>query len=128
MLIAYVNRLPGLLRSSDSSRAEFALVGRFMEFLEDYILAHFQEEETCMHRFRCPAHQDAKLGHREFLALLRRFQRRFTIEGLAAPLVEELHAACVAWIKRHILRLELQLKYYQTEPLTEEEDYELDFG
>jgi hemerythrin len=114
MLIAYVNRLEGLAENTNPSPEEVALFLRFIEFLEDYLVSHFREEEECMFRFRCPAHQDNKRAHTEFLDFFRGFKLRFLDEGYRPEVVRELFAACVAWIQRHILRIDVQLRPCQT--------------
>lgn len=114
MLISYVNRLEGLSANTNPTREEVELFLRFLEFLEDYIMAHFRDEEDCMYRFRCPAHFDNKRAHSEFLDFFRGFKLRFEIEGYRPEVVKELFEACVAWIQRHILRVDVQLRSCQT--------------
>jgi hemerythrin len=114
MLIAYINRLEELSGNSHASNYEIELFSRFIEFLENYILTHFAEEEDCMFRFRCPAHKDNRIAHTEFLDFFRGFKLRIEIEGYSPEVVRELYAACVAWILRHILRIDVQLRPCQT--------------
>ena len=114
MLISYINRLEEMSGNSNPSRGDIELFSRFVQFLEDYILMHFGEEEECMVRFRCPAHKDNKRAHTEFLDFFQGFKLRFGIEGYSAEVVKELFEACVAWIQRHILRIDVQLKPCQT--------------
>lgn len=116
MLISYVNRLEVLSQNPNPSREDVELVFRFLEFLETYILTHFKDEEDCMFRFRCPAHQENKQAHSEFLDFFRHMKRRLETEGCRPELVKELYEACVAWIRRHILRIDTQLKRCQTLP------------
>ncbi len=120
MLIAYVNRLETLAENTQPSPEEVGLFLRFIEFLEDYVAEHFREEEECMHRFRCPAHQDNQRAHTEFLHFFRGFKLRFGIEGYRPEVVRELFDACVAWIERHILRIDVQLRPCQTPIFGEE--------
>jgi hemerythrin len=114
MLIAYVNRLEELSASSNPSNYEEELFNRFMDFLEDYITTHFRDEEGCMLRFRCAAHKDNMIAHTEFLDFFRGFKRRLQINGYSTEVVRELYAACVAWIREHILRIDVQLKPCRT--------------
>ena len=114
MLIAYINRLEELSGNSHPSHDEVELFARFLEFLENYIVTHFTEEEGCMFRFRCPAHKDNLVAHSEFLDFFRGFKLRLEIEGYSSEAVRELYAACVAWIIRHILRIDVQLRSCQT--------------
>jgi hemerythrin len=114
MLISYINRLEDMSGNTNPSQEDIALFLRFMEFLENYLITHFREEEDCMFRFRCPAHKDNKIAHTEFLDFFQGFKRRFGIEGYRPEVVRELFEACVAWIQRHILKIDVQLKPCQT--------------
>lgn len=116
MLIAYVNRLHGLWQNTNPSREEVELFVRFTDFLEDYVLLHFREEEDYLLRFQSPAHDGAKMAHRKFLSAFRGFKLRLGIQGYRAELVQELLEACVVLIQQHILRTELQLQPGQTQP------------
>lgn len=114
MLISYINRLESLSASVNRSQEEIMLFLRFMEFLESYIVTHFREEEDCMFRYRCPAHKDNKIAHSEFLDFFTGFKLRLQIEGYGPEVVRELYEACVAWIQRHILRIDVLLRPCQT--------------
>ena len=115
MLIGYINQLKGLSNSTNPSREEVELFFRFVEFLESYLLTHFREEEECMLRFRCPAHQENKKAHREFLDYFGQFKLQLEIEGYRPEEAKKLHEYCRAWIQRHILRIDVQLKPCQIE-------------
>lgn len=114
MLISYINRLEELSGKANDAREEVELFVRFLEFLEDYILTHFREEENCMYRYRCPAHFDNKKAHTEFLDFFRGLKRRFGLEGYQPDLARELVVGCMAWVQRHILRIDVQLRPCQT--------------
>jgi len=110
MLISYINRLEEFGRLRNPSPEELDLFLRVLEFLETYALTHFKDEEECMARFRCPAYRENKQAHSEFLDFFRGFSRRLKLEGCQPELVQELYLACVVWIQRHILRIDVQLK------------------
>ena len=110
MLITYFNSLSEVSRSTNLSPEEIGLLLRFIEFLEDYMIMHFKAEENCMNRFRCPAYHDNKRAHTEFLDFFRSFKLRLDSLGCRPELVKELQVSCNAWIKHHILRIDVQLK------------------
>jgi len=114
MLIGYINRLEELSRSRNPIKDEVELFFRFVDFLENYMTNHFAEEESCMLRFRCAAHKENAMAHAEFLIFFKVFKRQLEIEGYRSESVRELYEACVAWIQRHILRIDVQLKPCQT--------------
>ncbi len=114
MLISYINRLEEMAGNPSPNQEEIELVLRFMEFLENYIMTHFREEEDCMFRFRCPAHQQNQMAHREFLGFFTGTKLRFEVEGYSVEAAQELFEACVAWIQRHILKIDVQMRPCQT--------------
>jgi hemerythrin len=125
MLISYVNRLEELSASRHPSKDEIELFFHFMDFLEGYITTHFSEEEGCMFRFRCAAHKENMIAHTEFLDFFRGFKLRLETQGYNPAVVREMYAACIAWILRHILRVDVQLSacqipFYEHEELAAE--------
>lgn len=90
--------------------------GEFLRSLEMYSRIHFGAEETCMHRFQCPAAAANLDGHRAFRDLLADSQGRLLAEGYrrgdALLLAEELRT----WLVEHIGRIDVQLR-----PLVEPE-------
>jgi hemerythrin-like metal-binding protein len=111
MLISYVGRLEALAQTVNPTPEDVHLFVRSIEFLETYALTHFQQEENCMRRARCPAHRDNLQAHSEFLDFLNQFKRQVELEGWRSDLVRELHTSCTAWVVRHILRIDTWLKY-----------------
>ena len=110
MLISYINRLEGMSRNTNPNRQEVEFFLQLVGFMETYIDVHFKQEEKCMESYRCPAHQQNKAAHREFLIFFRKFKRHFETEGFRPEVLLELHKSCSAWIQEHILRIDVQLK------------------
>jgi hemerythrin len=122
-LIGYINRLEAMSQRTSFTREEFEYFLRFVEFLENYILVHFQCEEDCMNRFRCPAHQENLHSHKEFLDFYRAFVPRLKSKGCGPEAIREIYDYCSNWIRRHILRIDVQLKPCQT-PIVEPDEPE----
>jgi hemerythrin len=116
MLITYINRLEPFTRVTNPTREELDMFMRVVAFLENYALTHFRDEEACMQRFKCPAYRDNRQAHSEFLDFYRGFIRRLQSDGCRPALVQELYDACVIWIQRHILRLDVQLRAFVAAP------------
>jgi hemerythrin len=128
MLISYINRLEVMSQRTGLTREDFEYFLHFVEFLEDYTLTHFNHEEKCMLRYRCPAHQDNVQAHKDFLDFYRGFGRRLGEKGCGPEVIRELYDFCSKWIRQHILKIDVQLKPCQV-PVdgTPEEPEELDF-
>ncbi len=109
-LIGYVNRLEEMSYTTNPDRHEAEFLLDLVAFVEDYTRVHFSHEENCMARHRCPAYAENKAAHHDFLDFFRKFKRRFEVEGCRREVLQELHDACSAWIRGHILRIDVQLK------------------
>ena len=110
MLIDYINRLEGMSRSSNPSRAEVEFCVQLLGFMETYIAVHFTHEEGCMVSHKCPVSHENKKAHHDFLRFFRQFKARFDAEGCRPEILEQLHQTCGAWIQQHILRIDVQLR------------------
>jgi len=110
MLVTYINRLEGLLKTTNPNRQDCEFIISLVDFMESYVNSHFSFEEQCMERYRCPAHQKNKLAHHEFLQFFRHFKERYAAEGFRQEILTELHQNTHDWIVGHILQIDMQLK------------------
>jgi hemerythrin len=110
LLVGYINQLEGMSHVTNPDRHEAEFLLNLVDFVENYTLVHFQHEEGCMARHHCPAHAENQAAHAEFLQFFRQFKLRFESEGCRAELLQQLHDYCCAWVRSHILRIDLQLK------------------
>jgi hemerythrin len=107
VLFNNINRLEDLLSSRDIDPAE---ADYLLGFLEQYAEQHFETEETCMVRHRCPAYGKNKEGHAQFRSALGHFKNEYTALGPTRELVQRLHETLVFWINSHILQIDMQLR------------------
>jgi hemerythrin len=110
MLVSYINRLEGMSHNTNPNRQEVEFFVQLVGFMETYIDVHFKQEEECMNRYKCPAHQENKEAHRQFLVIFRKFKRHFEADGIRPAVLLELHEAGSAWIQQHILQIDMRLK------------------
>ncbi len=123
MLIGYFNRLEELSQIKHPTPEDVEQFNRFLDFLEDYIVMHFRDEEQCMHRHLCPAHVENRLAHQAFWELFMRMKKKLDAEGFKEEVVQELHRFCKNWIQQHILHIDVQIKpCLEPKPATDEED------
>jgi len=107
VLFDHINRLGTILEKTEIERHE---ADYLLTFLEDYAVLHFKGEETCMARFRCPAHQRNKEDHALFLNILRFCRGQYEVATKPKAVLERLHESMVWWINHHILNVDVQLK------------------
>ena len=107
VLFDNINRLGKLLGKEEIEQAEADSV---LDFLQQYVVQHFQHEENCMARFHCPAHAKNKEQHIQLLNALMHFNEDYATAGLMKDKLQRLHMTLVWWINSHILKVDIQLK------------------
>jgi hemerythrin len=107
VLFANINRLEEALTNREINRVE---ADYLLDFLDKYAEQHFKGEETCMARFRCPAHAKNKEEHARFLDFLRFARGEYAVTTAPRNVLEGLHESMVSWIKKHILTVDIQLR------------------
>jgi len=107
MLFNNINLLEQLLAREVFERAE---ANYLLHFLERYAAQHFNGEETCMARYRCPVHAKNKEEHANFLNTLRTAKAEFETSDAPRQVLERLHESMVWWIHNHILKVDIQLR------------------
>jgi hemerythrin len=107
VLFDHINRLGKLLEQATIEGSE---MDNLLIFLEDYARQHFNSEETCMARFRCPAYARNKEDHGLFLNVLKFYKGEYEVTSRPKEMLERLHESMVWWINQHILKVDIQLK------------------
>ncbi|MGB7768001.1 MAG: bacteriohemerythrin [Verrucomicrobiia bacterium] len=110
MLINNINHLESMLTETNPSREECEFLVHLVDFLESYAGTHFQFEEHCMEKHRCPAHAQNKQAHEKFLKFIHQFKERYEREGLRLDVLRSLHQFLSSWIEEHILQVDTQLR------------------
>lgn len=109
-LINHVNHLEELLTTTNPTREECEFVIQLLDFLVNYAQTHFEAEEQCMARYRCPAHEKNKQAHEQFRMFSHQFKERYQAEGFRRETILCLHSTVSRWIEEHIRRVDAQLK------------------
>ncbi len=107
VLFDNINRLGKLLDKADIERAE---ADYLLNFLENYAEQHFNGEETCMVRYRCPAHARNKVEHAQFKTILGFAIGQYEVATAPKEVLRRLHESMVWWIHNHILKVDIQLR------------------
>ena len=109
-MIAYVNRLELMALNQSLNRLDVAYLNHFLEFLEEFARHHFHHEEKCMVKYQCPAYEECRRTHEDFVTFQDRFRQRLKTEVLRPAMIRELSDFCNLWIQNHFVKVDLQLK------------------
>jgi hemerythrin len=85
-------------------------IQKVLKILKFYAGWHFNKEEECMTRFRCPAGAQNKAAHAAFILKLDQYEAEFErTPDASTDLALKIHAELLDWIEKHILVVDSQL-------------------
>ncbi len=93
-----------------------AIYSTALEILRQYCHGHFDFEEQCMNRYRCPAAEKNKKAHEYFLETLSGFQQRYAANGFDDTEAWRLVDTVDKWLDNHICHIDVHLKRCVTRP------------
>jgi len=108
------NRLDQLLTSLDGAKSNDEVI-KTLDFLEEYVVKHFNEEEEIQIKTNYPLHNIQHTQHEEFKNDLKEFRNTFETQGTSIELATNLHEKLVTWFKEHIMNLDKDLGDYLNE-------------
>jgi len=104
-LIRQLNALHGAM-SRGEGREE---ITKILDFLGDYVVRHFADEEREMARLACPAAAENKRAHAQFIAMFKDLRGRHEATGASTTLLLKINEALSAWLVEHIKKIDTQL-------------------
>jgi hemerythrin len=85
-------------------------LSKTLEFLGEYVQKHFQDEEKCFDKFKCPFAGENKRAHQEFLATFTKLKADFDEQGPTLPLIIRVENEIGGWYLRHVKGVDCKLK------------------
>ena len=73
-----------------------------IDFLLQYTIRHFADEEALQREYGCPDHMHHKNEHKAFTAIVNALARRFSESGSSAQLSADVNKIVVKWLVHHI--------------------------
>lgn len=98
-LFARINRL---LAAQKDGRAGLEEMGRIVQYLTDYVVFHFGNEEKLMDRYGYSSSSGHKAQHAQFVRVFQRLKDRIFAEGFTPALQQETRDLVVDWLLNHI--------------------------
>jgi hemerythrin len=104
-LINFVNQFFSSIENEKSS----ADIINALNFLEEYVIKHFTEEEEIQKSTNYPLLDIQQMQHENFKKDLKEFRKIFETHGVSTVLALNIHQNLVDWIKNHIMNLDKDL-------------------
>ena len=95
-------RINSLLSAFDKGNAAREEVAKIVQYLTDYVVFHFGNEEKYMAKYAYSSMSAHKAQHEQFVKNFLKLKDRLLLEGISAPLAEETKELCVDWLINHI--------------------------
>jgi hemerythrin len=84
--------------------------GEVLDFLQFYAVWHFQEEEKEMERFQCPAAEENKRAHAEFIRIFNQFYTQWQTGIMTSELAVSSYEQLEKWLVDHVMGIDTQLR------------------
>ncbi len=84
-------------------------VMRILDFLEEYVYKHFNDEEDIQRKYKYPEYDIQCNQHEEFKKELQKLREVFKIQGTSALLALNIQRNMITWCKNHIMILDKDL-------------------
>lgn len=109
-----INRLDQLLTSVEEGKGHNEVI-ETLDFLEKYVVKHFNDEEEIQKKINYPLFDIQHMQHEEFKNELKEFRRIFEAEGTTVALAINIQEKLLDWFKNHIINLDKDLGDYLIE-------------
>jgi hemerythrin len=98
-LFVRVNSLLLAVEKGTTAREE---VAKIIQYLTEYVVFHFGNEEKYMAQYNYSSATAHKAQHEQFVKTFMKLKDRLMMEGINAPLAQEVKDLCVDWLVNHI--------------------------
>lgn len=87
-------------------------VGRLIDFLEDYVVTHFRDEERLQLKLNYPKYKEHKVLHDNFIKEVKGLKERFFNGGSTLTLTIEINKKVIDWLINHIGKMDREFGNY----------------
>ncbi len=101
-------RLDRLLQAMQAHQGAVE-VGRLLDYLGEYVVAHFGREEAVMRDWEYPGYAAHKAEHEAFLKDFQMLRAEYLSSGPTAVLTIRVTNRVTAWLREHIYRVDRAL-------------------
>jgi hemerythrin len=90
-----------------------AEIEKMMQFLNEYVVVHFSEEENYMLRYSYPGYERHKAEHIKFMENFRKLKAEFDNDGPGFLLVLRTKEMIIQWLLDHIRKIDRALGSFE---------------
>lgn len=86
-----------------------------MDFMQNYVVEHFADEEVYQQEISYPEYEEHKAIHDRFRSMVNSYADRFESEGYSQALVQEFGGKLMTWLIMHVAATDQKLGTYVRE-------------
>lgn len=101
------NEFYAAMSGGAAARGEEA--GKILDYLQFYAQLHFRREEELMDKYHCPAAEENKRDHAQFLKEFGAFYTQWQTGGMNLTLANDTFVKLMDWLINHIQGVDTQL-------------------
>lgn len=95
-------RINSLLVTFDKGTIDRQEFSRIIQYLTDYVVFHFGNEEKYMAKYAYSSTSQHKAQHEQFVKSFLKLKERMLLEGINPAIAQETKDLCVDWLINHI--------------------------
>ncbi len=85
-----------------------------LDFLGDYVVKHFSDEESLQRQYGYPKYDWHKTQHKNFIEEFVRLKQEFSANGASAKFTLSLNKSVIEWVIKHIKTADAEFgRHYQ---------------
>lgn len=104
-----------IVQSEDDWDSKLEKVKETLEFLKEYVVYHFDDEEAYQERINYPDIEEHKKIHEEFKSEINDYVDLLEKGGFTQEKIQELSARLMTWLIMHVGRVDQKLGEYAKE-------------
>ncbi len=85
-------------------------LARLLDFLGQYTVRHFADEERYMEQLKCPAAEANKAAHKQLLDTFGELRERFEQQGGGPMIAMEIYRTLSDWLVKHVQGIDSKLR------------------
>uniref|UniRef100_B8HR31 Hemerythrin-like metal-binding protein n=1 Tax=Cyanothece sp. (strain PCC 7425 / ATCC 29141) TaxID=395961 RepID=B8HR31_CYAP4 len=104
-LITAINELSEAIEQGTGTTA----IKKLLTFLKYYAEWHFENEEGCAAKHKCPIADTNAQAHAKFLDIFTKLQKEYRESGASDEIARRAHAQLADWLVSHIMTIDTQI-------------------
>lgn len=111
-LFKRVSDFIAVVQSKDPWENKIGKVKETMEFMQDYVVVHFNEEEVYQAKINYPYIEEHKKAHEDFKNGVYEYAKIFLEEGITQEKTQEFAGKLMAWLIMHVAKMDQRIGEY----------------